>query len=183
MKKKIEKKDGKNEKAVRDKLTTLKEALDRKNEELYEVRFEPDSERKAERLKKEIEQIVNETGKLMLVEKAYEFAAEAREYIELAKDLIDSNKAEAAGVIRLLLGVFIDIRKDLEPDLSALSDINARALFRDYGALKGVGFGDEQAFQIILARIKPLGGHIGTAQRATSAAAATSATAKLLAEK
>lgn len=159
-------------KTLQDKLEALQAALERKKEE-YSVLCHGchghDDLDKKEKLKKEMTEIGKEIGKLALLAQAEEFAEEARGYISLAKSLVDSNKKEAAEAIRVLLGLFVDIRNDLEPELAKFSKIRAEADFRDFTNLTKAGFTEHYAFQILLARIKPAA-HVSSALQGASAA-------------
>ncbi|MFH0892494.1 MAG: hypothetical protein V1867_06985 [Candidatus Falkowbacteria bacterium] len=159
------------------KLVALVEALERKEESLSHHRRSEGNPVTMDRMRKEIDDITAEIEKLKPLAQAEEFAEEARKYISMAKQMVDANKKEMADAIRVFLGLLLDVKKDIEPELDALSRLRAVTDYRDYENLKMAGFKAPEAFQIFLARIKPLGNAF--VQNMTSAASTVSATEKM----
>ncbi len=159
------------------KLEALEGALERKKEEYSQECYGDNNDETKERIKKELAEIAEEMAKLTMLAEAEAFAQQARGYIALAKQIVDSNKKEAADAIRVFLGLLLDVKKDIEPELDALSRLRAKTDYRDYENLKKAGFKAPEAFQIFLARIKPLGNAF--VQNMTSAASTVSSAEKM----
>jgi hypothetical protein len=86
-----------------------------------------------------------------------EAIATVKKYLPIGKYAIDNASGEVLALLSLLLGTFNNLRQGLEKELDRSSDLGAKAKKRDYNNLIKAGFKEHQAFQIILAEIKPLG--------------------------
>ena len=74
----------------------------------------------------------------------------------LAEQAVGDLKPRATKTLVLLLTTLADIRDDLEPQLARSSNTHAKALYRDYANYTKAGFSKQQAFQLVIASIKPL---------------------------
>ena len=86
-----------------------------------------------------------------------EAIATVKKYLPVGKYAIENACGEVVALLSILLGAFNNLRQGLEKELDRSSDLGARAKKRNYDNLIKVGFSEIQAFQIILAEIKPLG--------------------------
>lgn len=94
--------------------------------------------------------------RLSTAENAERILDEVHQYIPLVKDIFGKAKGDLSVIIKLLVNAGIDIAKDLDGEISTISNMSAKMMFRGYKDLCEAGFKRHEAFRIILAKIKPI---------------------------
>jgi hypothetical protein len=124
-----------------------------------EQKFMDEEKRLRERLEefeKESEALQKEVEKLTILAMVEKYAEMVRGYIPFAKELIDNNRDDLVQIIKLMVNAFLDIVDGLNEETSRFSKFRAGCLFTDFTNLKSAGFNEDQAFAIVLARIKSM---------------------------
>ncbi len=112
--------------------------------------------RKMDKLQSEIRSLQEQLERLSAVESVENVFNEIHQYIPLAKDIFGKAKVDFSIVIKMLVNAGIDIAKGLDGEISTISKLSAKRLFQGYEDLCKAGFTKDEAFRIILARIKPI---------------------------
>jgi len=112
--------------------------------------------KKTDNLRREILSLQEQLERLSAVENVEKVLNETHQYIPLVKDILGKFKGDLSIVIKLLVNAGIDIAKDLDGEISTISKMSAKRLFQGYKDLRSAGFTKDEAFRIILAKIKPI---------------------------
>jgi len=96
--------------------------------------------------KSEVEEVVAEI---------LEALKNANQYLALGEAVVNAAEPAIIKALMTLLNSFNKVRGSLEPELDQASQLSAEALRRDYENYAKAGFDENQAFQLVLAAIKP----------------------------
>ena len=104
-------------------------------------------------IRQEIAILENDLEKLSMLVKVEELVEMTKELLPIGEMAADLVKTELVNIVKLPMLFIFDTVDQLEPELNRMATLKAKALYRDYNALKKVGFPSRLADSIILAQV------------------------------